>query len=136
MEVQRIIRDENLLQNVANMGKALERLLSTELGDLELVADIRGRGLFWAVEFMKDKKRKLPFPPDAKFCNRVVDRALDLGLNVLGNLGITGDVHVEHVIISPPYVVTEAELRRMVGILKNAIQHVSRDYFKIEQPQH
>lgn len=133
MEVQRIIRDENLLQNVANMGKALESLLRTELGDLELVADIHGRGLFWAVEFMKDKKSKTPFLPESKFCNRVVDRALALGLNILGNLGTTGDVHVEHVIMSPPYVVTEAELRRMVDILKNAIQYVSRDYSDVEK---
>lgn len=136
MEVQRIIRDESLLRNVSNMGKVLENLLRTELSDLDLVADIRGRGLFWAVEFMKDRRRKVPFTPDAKFCNRVVDRALALGLNILGNLGTTGEVHVEHVILSPPYVVTEAELRRMVDILKNAIQHVSRDYSEVGQSGH
>lgn len=117
------------------MGLVLETLLKAELGDLQSVADIRGRGLFWAVEFMKDRKRKIPFSPEAKFCNRVVDRALALGLNILGNLGTTGEVHVEHVIMSPPYVVTETELRRMVSILKSAIQDVSRDFFESEQPR-
>jgi adenosylmethionine-8-amino-7-oxononanoate aminotransferase len=117
------------------MGEVLERLLRTELGDLQPVADIRGRGLFWAVEFMKDKKRKIPFSPEDKFCNQVVDRALALGLNILGNLGTTGEIHVEHVIMSPPYVVTEKELRRMVGILKSAVQDVSRDFFEPQHPR-
>ncbi|KAK2730806.1 putative class III aminotransferase [Colletotrichum kahawae] len=135
IEVQRIIRDENLLQNVSDMGAVLERLLVAELGDLPPVADIRGRGLFWAVEFMKDKKRQVPFSPEDKFCNRVVDRALALGLNVLGNLGTTGEVHVEHVIMSPPYVVTETELQRMVSILKSAVEDVSRDFFEFQKPR-
>lgn len=117
------------------MGQVLGRLLETELGDLQAVADIRGRGLFWSVEFMKDKEKKIPFSPDAKFCNQVVDKALALGLNILGNLGTTGEVHVEHVIMSPPYVITEAELRRMVSILKRAVEDVSRDFFGSEQPR-
>ncbi|KAF4807971.1 putative aminotransferase [Colletotrichum siamense] len=135
IEVQRIIRDENLLQNVSDMGAVLETLLRTGLGDLQPVANIRGRGLFWAVEFMRDKKRKVPFSPESRFCNRVVDRALALGLNILGNLGTTGEVHVEHVIMSPPYIVTKTELQRMVRILKSAIEDVSRDFFESQHPR-
>ncbi|KAH8894187.1 PLP-dependent transferase [Thozetella sp. PMI_491] len=125
VKVQNIIRDEDLLGNVTRMGNVLERLLREEIGTLAFVGDIRGRGLFWAVEFMLDKEKRMPFPADAKFCDRVVERALELGLNILGNLGTTGDVHVELVILSPPYVVNEEELRRMVAILKNAIQDIS-----------
>ncbi|KAF6836757.1 putative class III aminotransferase [Colletotrichum plurivorum] len=128
IEVQRIIRGENLLENVSAMGQMLGRLLQDELLGLKFVADIRGRGLFWAVEFMEDKQRMAAFPPSAKFCNKVVDRALELGLNILGNLGSTGDVHVEHIIMSPPYVVTGEDLRRMVAILKRSIQDVSREF--------
>lgn len=127
IEVQRIIRDEDILDNVTRLGVVLERLLRDQIGDLKLVGDIRGRGLFWAVEFMLDPETLVPFPANAGFCNRIVDRALELGLNILGNLGTTGAVHVEHVIISPPYVVTEAELCRMVSILKRAIQEISAD---------
>ncbi|KAH7127373.1 pyridoxal phosphate-dependent transferase [Dactylonectria macrodidyma] len=113
LEVQRIIRDENILGNVTRMGHVLETLLKEQIGPLEFVGDIRGRGLFWAVEFMQNPVDKVPFAPNAKLCNQIVDRALELGLNVLGNLGTTGEVHVEHVIMSPPYVVTEAELTQM-----------------------
>ncbi|KAI5458960.1 pyridoxal phosphate-dependent transferase [Mariannaea sp. PMI_226] len=116
IEVQKIIQKENLLDNVKVMGEKLGSILEEELGSLPLVGNIRGRGLFWAVEFMKDKKAKTPFEQGAGFCNKVVNRSLDLGLNILGNLGKTGGVHVEHVLVCPPYIVTEAELRQMASL--------------------
>ncbi|KAJ4110480.1 hypothetical protein NW765_014805 [Fusarium oxysporum] len=102
LEAQRIIRDEDILTNVQEMGKVLERLLRTNLGHMEFVGDIRGRGLFWAVEFVQDRRTKTPFPANMRLCHQIVDKALDLGLNILGNLGETGDIHVDHVIMSPP----------------------------------
>lgn len=111
------------------MGSFLGDLLNSELGHLPLVGDIRGRGLFWAVEFMQDPQNRVPFAPrDFKFCNRVVDTCLDMGLNLLGNLGDTGSVHIEHVIISPPYIVNEEQLRRMVRILRAAIETVTAQF--------
>ncbi|KAG4282792.1 hypothetical protein FPRO06_09465 [Fusarium proliferatum] len=132
LEAQRIIRDEDLLTNAREMGKVLERLLRTNLGHMEYVGDIRGRGLFWAVEFVQDRGTKTPFPADMRLCHQIVDKALDLGLNILGNLGETGDIHVDHAIMSPPYVVTESELGRMVGILRESIQTVMSEVIDIQ----
>ncbi|KAJ0157267.1 hypothetical protein HZ326_0433 [Fusarium oxysporum f. sp. albedinis] len=132
LEAQRIIRDEDILTNVQEMGKVLERLLRTNLGHMEFVGDIRGRGLFWAVEFVQDRRTKTPFPANMRLCHQIVDKALDLGLNILGNLGETGDIHVDHVIMSPPYVVTESELGRMVGILRESIQTVMSEVIDIQ----
>ncbi|KAJ3521425.1 hypothetical protein NM208_g13293 [Fusarium decemcellulare] len=133
LEVQRIIRDEDLLTNVKEMGKVLEALLKENIGPLEVIGDIRGRGLFWAVELVQDPRNKIPFLASLRLCNRIVDKALGLGLNILGNLGETGEVHVDHVIISPPYIVTESELERMVGILREAIQAVVSQVVYIEK---
>ncbi|KAG8668797.1 hypothetical protein FPOAC1_008181 [Fusarium poae] len=104
LEVQRIIRDERILTNVKKWAQCWS--------------------LFWAVEFVQDFQNKTPFPASMRLCHRIVDKSLDLALNILGNLGQTGDVHVDHVIMSPPYVVTESDLERMVGILQTAIQVV------------
>ncbi|KAL6917136.1 hypothetical protein ACHAP8_011500 [Fusarium lateritium] len=124
LKVQCIIRDEDLLGNVARMGQVLEGLLKQQVGLLPVVGEIRGRGLFWAVEFVQDRGNKTPFPPSLRLCHQIVDECLDLGLNILGNLGATGEVHVDHIIISPPYVVTELELTQMVAILQEAITRV------------
>jgi len=59
--VQRIIREENLLRNVREMGELMESLLRKELSGHQHVGDIRGRGLFWGVSLFvtvpsKEKK--------------------------------------------------------------------------------
>ncbi|KAF0639584.1 hypothetical protein FPSE5266_03521 [Fusarium pseudograminearum] len=115
------------------MGTVLEHLLRDHIGPLEFVCDIRGRGLFWAVEFVQDRQSKTPFPASMRLCHGIVDKSLDLGLNILGNLGQTGEVHVDHVIMSPPYVVTESELERMVDILRTAIQAVISEVKEIQK---
>ena len=49
LEVQRIIREENLVENVREMGFVLEDLLKKRLGSHPHVGDIRGKGLLWGV---------------------------------------------------------------------------------------
>ncbi|KAL2352920.1 pyridoxal phosphate-dependent transferase [Cryomyces antarcticus] len=126
--VQKIIRRDNILANVRAMGLVLENELRTQLRGLPFVADIRGRGLFWAVEFLEDREKKLAFSPEKNFSNQIVDVAQELGLNILGNLGKTGEYDVELIIMSPPYVVNEVEIREIVRLAKAAIVEVSDRY--------
>lgn len=51
LAVQRIIKEQNLLENVRNMGALLERELRARLENHPHVGDIRGKGLFWGVRF-------------------------------------------------------------------------------------
>lgn len=63
--VQRIIQEDNLVANVRTMGELLGKSLQARLGSHRHVGNIRGRGLFWAVEFVQDKATKAPFPSKA-----------------------------------------------------------------------
>jgi len=128
LAVQRIIKRDNILDNVRAMGQCLESELRQQLGHLPYVGDIRGRGLFWAVEFVLDAKIKTPFPREHNFSNRIVEVAAELGLNVLGNLGKTGELDVELVILSPPYIITKAEIESIVDLLRTAVEVVTKDY--------
>jgi len=49
LEVQRIIREGNLVDNVRRMGALLEKGLKERLADHPNVGNIRGKGLFWGV---------------------------------------------------------------------------------------
>ncbi|GKT87473.1 LOW QUALITY PROTEIN: aminotransferase [Colletotrichum tofieldiae] len=49
LEVQRIIREEELVSNVQKQGVILEKLLRKYLDDHPYVGNIRGKGLFWGV---------------------------------------------------------------------------------------
>ena len=46
LEVQRIIKENHLLENVKDQGKLLESRLKSALSDHRNVGDIRGKGLF------------------------------------------------------------------------------------------
>ena len=71
LEVQRIIREDNLLANVQAMGARLETALTERFGNHRHVGDIRGRGLFWAIEFVTDRATKQVFDPALKLNERV-----------------------------------------------------------------
>jgi adenosylmethionine-8-amino-7-oxononanoate aminotransferase len=128
LAVQRIIKRDNILENVQAMGLTLEVELRQQLGHLPYVGDIRGRGLFWAVEFVLDTATKTPFPREHNFSNRIVEVAAELGLNVLGNLGKTGEIDVELVIVCPPYIVSREEVKTIVELLKAAVGIVTEEY--------
>jgi adenosylmethionine-8-amino-7-oxononanoate aminotransferase len=49
LEVQRIIREENLVDNVAKTGRILGQMLQERIGGHPNVGNIRGKGLFWGV---------------------------------------------------------------------------------------
>ncbi|KAJ5341449.1 hypothetical protein N7541_010573 [Penicillium brevicompactum] len=122
---QNIIQRDNLLPRVVDLGKKLENLLRKQIGPLSLVGDIRGRGLFWAVEFVLDKTEKKPFCIENNFSNKVVASALKRGVNILGNLGHTGTYQIDHVLVCPPYISTEEDIEQIVGLVKEAIVETS-----------
>ena len=62
-EVQRIIREDDLVTNVRKQGKLLGKLLKEKVGNHWAIGDIRGQGLFWGIEFVVDKSTKEPFEP-------------------------------------------------------------------------
>lgn len=128
LTVQKIIKRDHILENVKAMGEVLQRELHNEMSGLPFVGNIRGRGLFWAVEFILDPIEKTPFPLEHKFSDRIVEVAVELGLNVLGNLGKTGEIDVELIIISPPYIVNQEEIKGIVQLLRKAACIVAEEY--------
>ncbi|THW90553.1 PLP-dependent transferase [Aureobasidium pullulans] len=127
LAVQRIMREENILENVKAMGRVLSDLLHNVILPLPFVGDVRGRGLFWSVEFILDEPNRTPPPSEMQLGTKIVNKALDMGLSILGNLGQTGAVYLDFVIVSPPYTVIEAELIEIVDLLKDAIIAVTDD---------
>src|ERR1700730_2488060 len=66
LEVQRVIREDRLLDNVRTMGARLETALTERFGKHRHGGDVRGRGLFWALEFVVDRGAKQVFDPALK----------------------------------------------------------------------
>lgn len=49
LEVQRIVREDNLVENVREKGEYMGKLLHEQLDGHPYVGNVRGRGLFWSV---------------------------------------------------------------------------------------
>lgn len=132
LAVQQIIRDEDLLKNVVEQGKYLEEGLKAKLGDHPNVGDIRGKGLFWGLEFVKDKATKEPFDPKLGVSQQIFDLAISDPYNIFiypggGSVdGIRGD----HIIISPSYRVTKEDIDDIVGRISDVIVQV---FLKIQK---
>src|ERR1700749_3769111 len=80
LEVQRVIAEEKLLDRVKDLGVHLEKRLTERFGNHRHVGDIRGRGLFWAVEMLEDRATKKSFDPGLKLHHRVKTTAFESGL--------------------------------------------------------
>jgi adenosylmethionine-8-amino-7-oxononanoate aminotransferase len=124
LEVQRILQDEALVANVARQGNTLERLLTERFGNHRHVGDVRGRGLFWALEFVSDRSRRTPFAPSAGIAERVKQAALDRGLGVYPCVGTMDGTQGDHVIVAPPYIVANSDLVEIVDRLGEAVDVV------------
>jgi adenosylmethionine-8-amino-7-oxononanoate aminotransferase len=120
LAVQRIIRRDDLLENCVKIGTILERCLREQLGDEKHVGDIRGRGLFYAVEFVQDRADKSPFEPKLQFGFLVQKEALKLGVAVYPGTGTVDGVRGDHILIAPPFTVKEHEIRHIVEIVTEA----------------
>ncbi len=121
LEVQRILADDDLLANAARQGRTLKRLLTERFGNHRHVGDVRGRGLFWALEFVADRAQRTPFAPSAGVAERVKRAALGRGLGIYPSSGTLDGVQGDHVIVAPPYIVEEADLLEIVGRLGEAV---------------
>jgi len=121
LAVQRAIRDRDLLANVRRMGDALHEALSRRFGQHPHVGDIRGRGLFRAIELVADRDSKEPFPPERKLHARIKTEAMAGGLICYPSGGTADGVRGDHVLIAPPFIVGEAEVNLIVDRLAAAV---------------
>ena len=58
LAVQQVIRRDDLLANVRRQGEHLTRRLSERFGNHHHVGDVRGRGLFQAIELVADRAQQ------------------------------------------------------------------------------
>ena len=108
----------------ATTGRVLERRLRERFGDHPHVGDIRGRGMFWGLEFVADSETKDPFPPEAQVATRLKDVAQANGLAVLSDQWHGRRDAGDHVIISPPFIITESEIDLACDLLARSVDEV------------
>ncbi len=116
-----IVERDDLLERVATLGEGLRARLVARFGDHPFVGDIRGSGLFLALELVADRSTKRPFDPSVAFAAMLKRAAMAEGLLVYPAAGCVDGIRGDHVVIAPPYVVDELQLDMIVDRLARAI---------------
>ncbi|CAG8417342.1 unnamed protein product [Penicillium salamii] len=131
VEVQTIIKENNLVENCRIMGAYLEEQLRLRLGDHPHVWDIRGRGLFWAVELMEDKATKTPFDSKLGLSKRIQTRGLEKGYDMclFAATGAVDGWNGDHFLLAPPYIVDKQDVDEIVNRLVKIIDSVFADVY-------
>ncbi len=121
LAVQKVIERDHLLAAVRRQGAALRERLKSQFGEHPHVGDIRGRGLFLACELVADRASKEPFDPTLRLHARVKAEAMARGLMVYPMGGTIDGRRGDHVLLAPPFIVTDADLDEIVERLAAAV---------------
>ncbi len=123
LAVQQVIEEEKLLENVNTMGEKLHEGLIQRFSDHPHVGDIRGRGLFRAIELVSNRSTKAPFDPVEKVHAVIKQSAMDLGLACYPSGGTIDGVLGDHVLLAPPYLINTNQIDEIVSKLGDAVDH-------------
>ena len=124
LAVQEVVREGDLLNRVREAGLRLSALLFDRFGDHPNVGDIRGRGLLQAIELVADRQTKAPFEPTLKLHERAKKDAFARGLLIYPGGGTADGRSGDHILLAPPYNVTDDELETIVGLLGETVAAV------------
>ncbi|WP_434042474.1 MULTISPECIES: aspartate aminotransferase family protein [Sorangium] len=110
----------DLLNRSTKMGAIVGEKLRALKEKHPSIGDVRGLGLFWAVELVKDRATKEPFNvPQDKAARRplvvdaVVAEAAKRGVSLMG--------WVSHLLVAPPLIISEAEIDEGIAALDAAL---------------
>jgi adenosylmethionine-8-amino-7-oxononanoate aminotransferase len=121
LAVQQVIKRDHLLENVQAMGAHLMDCLQDRFGNHRHVGDIRGRGLFQAIELVQDRASKATFDPASKLHARIKQEAMNLGLMCYPMGGTIDGKHGDHVLLAPPFICTQSDIELIVEKLGDAV---------------
>jgi adenosylmethionine-8-amino-7-oxononanoate aminotransferase len=113
-----IIDEENLVAAAAHKGAYLLDALRSRLGHHPHVGEIRGKGLMCAIEFVKDRATKAPFPAAQLVGARIHAESMARGLFSR----VRGDVFV----LAPAFVIPDTLLDQIADILAASATAVFR----------
>ncbi|WP_299044192.1 aspartate aminotransferase family protein [uncultured Tateyamaria sp.] len=116
--------DDRVLDRVTPVGEALHDALADRFGQHAHVGDIRGVGLFRAIELVRDRGTKAPFDPADKVHARLKAAAFEAGLICYPMGGTVDGTQGDHVLLAPPFILEDAQVGELVDKLDRAMQAV------------
>jgi adenosylmethionine-8-amino-7-oxononanoate aminotransferase len=107
------ILDRDLCGNARRIGEYLRGRL-VELAPLNVISDVRGKGLLIGIGLAADARNGTPLPPTSRFGQQVARRALEKGLILRAD--------PDWIALAPPLIITQAEADTMFDIFAESMR--------------
>lgn len=117
------MEQQDTVGNVKKMGELLQDQLQV-LKQSPIVGDIRGAGLLWGVELVKDSGTKEAFASNLKISKQVFNEALNHHVILYPGSGSVNGVEGDHILISPPLCIQEKEIAAIVDAFAASLTKV------------
>ncbi len=115
-------RDERVVESAAAMGELLRRELRGLMARHPSVGDVRGKGLMWGIELVKDRGTKEMLErwngPSQKLANALRTACMKRDVYVMCRWNL--------MVVAPPLIVTEEELRTGIRAIDEALEIADR----------
>lgn len=119
--VVKTIKEEGLVERVRVQGAKLRQRMEARFGNHPHVGDVRGRGLFQAIELVEDRSTKEAFDPKLALHDRIKVECMERGLLAYPMPGTIDGKRGNHMILAPPYIVTDADIDIIVDRLGDSV---------------
>ncbi|MEM7194738.1 MAG: aminotransferase class III-fold pyridoxal phosphate-dependent enzyme [Pseudomonadota bacterium] len=119
LENMRIIEEENLLENVTNMGDYLMSHLLELKEKHPIVGDVRGKGLFAGLELVKDRASKEPVHESVTA--GVAGHCLQHSAVMIGRTNRSFPEHNNTLCLSPALICTKGDIDEIVRAIDKAL---------------
>jgi adenosylmethionine-8-amino-7-oxononanoate aminotransferase len=113
-----ILEKEKLMARARKLEPFFARRVN-ELRRHQIVGDVRAIGLMAAIEFVRDRESKEPFPAEVNVAMRIRNKALERGVIVR--------VSVDNIVLCPPLIIKEKEIDLLVRTIDAAIEEVTAE---------
>ncbi len=116
--------EEKIVENAADIGERVIKPLIHELmGKHKMIGEVRGRGVFWALDLVKDRATREPLAPYGG-----TSPAMTELVGACKKLGLMPFTNYNRMHICPPCNVSEAEIREGFAILDQAFTAIAGHY--------
>ena len=127
LEVLSYIERNDLVRAAEEKGQYLFKKLQGLAEKFDIIGDVRGKGLLLGLEFVSDRVSKTPFDLQIGLTPRLVNKAFEKGLIIYPAAGAIEGIAGDAVIISPPLIITNEEIDRLVMILEASLDELQQE---------
>jgi len=118
------ILNRGLISRVQQQGEAIMEALRNQFSEHPHVGDIRGRGLFLGMEFVKDRDSKTAFDSALGINKSFKKLAFENGLICYPMGGTIDGKQGDHVLLAPPFIFQDKHIDELIGKLDKTLSQV------------